>query len=81
MSSVMPEPPKQFISLPSSNHDIHVFSNAEDTINNKTIIKTDHTETPAKSERKLIPILKTPPTLQRSSYNHDKMAIETQFKK
>ena len=69
MHSVMPDPPEEFINLASSNYNVQGYPDTQAAVNDSVKIKAGNTVTVATTERKLVPILKTPPTVQRSSYN------------
>ena len=72
----MPDPPEEFINLSTSGYGSQLNAVQKDSTNlagNKT---NDCSATPVPTERKLIPILKTPPTLQRSSYNTETKGIK-----
>ena len=64
----MPDPPEEFINLSNPGYGSQRHSSQNDSVNICSNKSTDNIVTPIPTERKLIPILKTPPTLQRSNY-------------
>ena len=59
----MPDPPDEFINLSSSSYKTQRHPTVD--------LNTDTNVTIPSSERKLVPILKTPPTMQRSTYSSE----------
>ena len=68
----MPDPPEEFINLSSPSYCAQRYTSHNEPVNATTNIKTGRgVSPPAVTERKLVPILKTPPTLPRSNYSSE----------
>ena len=66
----MPDPPEEFINLSSSTYGNQTYTTHQASTNVSKTIDTDSGITiHSSTERKLVPILKTTPTLSRSNYN------------
>ena len=69
----MPDPPEEFINADCPNYNVHgkMYAQSTDDHNmqkSNTKINTEHSANTT-TERKLVPILKTPPTTHRENYN------------
>ena len=65
----MPDPPEEFINFSTPNYCAQRYFSHSETVNTTPNMKTDDAISPAVTERKLVPILKTTPTLPRSNYS------------
>lgn len=63
----MPDPPEEFINLSNSGYRSQLPPDNTLSVNIAGNKSTDNVATPVPTERKLVPILKTPPTHQRKS--------------
>ena len=71
-NTAMPDPPAEFINLASSTYGNQTYTTHQASTNVTKTINTDNRITiHSSTERKLVPILKTTPTLPRSNYNVD----------
>ena len=69
-NTAMPDPLAEFINLSSSTHGNQTYTSHQASTNATKTINSDNRITMHSStERKLVPILKTTPTLPRSNYN------------
>ena len=69
-NTAMPDPPVEFINLSSSTYGNQTYTSHQASINASKTMSTDNRITVHSStERKLVPILKTTPTLPRSNHN------------
>ena len=69
-NTAIPDPPAEFINLSSSIYGNQAYTSHQASTNATKTINTDNRITiHSSTERKLVPILKTTPTLPRSNYN------------
>ena len=69
-NTAMPDPPAEFINLASSTYGNQTYTTHQASTNVTKTINTDNRITiHSSTERKLVPILKTTPTLPRSNHN------------
>ena len=69
-NTAMPDPPEEFINLSSSTYGNQTYTTHQASTNVTKTIDTDSRITiHSSTERKLVPILKTTPTLSRSNFN------------
>ena len=69
-NTAMPDPPVEFINLSSSTYGNQTYTGHQASPNASKTMRTDNRiSIPSSTERKLVPILKTTPTLPRSNYN------------